>query len=256
MNDILFEVMQSPGYSVGLSLTAEELQLFRDMIESQWLATINKEYPEYADQFKSIGVSRYHELAHLLDHNVVWNKANRCLPEADVQILKSQPFFSSLQEIFGDFKISDVVYDSTNVPGKEEIYWRLVRPNVATDVGPLHADKWFHELGQGGLSSSKPDFTIKVWIPIFCEPGKSGLMVVPDSHEKEWRHGSVLVKGRLKPTFEDIAEPILIETLPGDMLIFREETLHGGAVNLGEQTRVSAEITMVFPTPPQPKPVL
>ena len=251
MNKILFEVMSSPGFSTRMSLNDDELNLFNDLIQNQWLEVIREFYPEHVDKFREIGIARYHELCHLVDHNSIWHKSNRCLNKSDVQLIKSQNFFCELEEIFGYFKVSDVVYDTTSVAGEEEVYWRIVRPNVATDIGPLHADKWFHKLGQSDLSSVDQNFTIKVWIPIICEPGKSGLMIVPDSHKKEWQHRSVLVNGVLKPTFEDAAEPVLIETRPGNMLIFREETLHGGAVNIGEQTRVSAEITMVFPAPPK-----
>jgi ectoine hydroxylase-related dioxygenase (phytanoyl-CoA dioxygenase family) len=38
----------------------------------------------------------------------------------------------------------------------------------------------------------------------------------------------------------------LIETDAGNMLIFHENILHGGVVNQGTKTRVSAEITMVI----------
>ena len=145
----------------------------------------------------------------------------------------------------GDFKISNVVYDTINVSGREEICWRIVRPNVENVIGLLHADRWFHKLGQSALAPAKPDFTIKIRIPLSCELGKSEPMVVPESHKREWRHGSVSVNGINKPTFDDVAIPILIETPPGKMLIFREETLHKGC-EYWEVIRVSAEITMVL----------
>lgn len=247
MNDILRQVMQSPGYSTALSLSAKELALFRTIIEKQWISAIRREHPKHANDFEKLGIDRYHEKSNLLDHSSIWNKSNRYIAQSDVEVIKKQTFFRNLTEIFGEFKISDVVYDSVNLDGEEEIYWRLVRPGVTSDVGGLHADKWFHELGQGGRSSSQPSFTIKVWIPIYCEPGKSGLMVVPESHKKDWDHGVVMRNGTPKPMFLDTAQSILLETQPGNLVIFREETLHGGAVNLGEYTRVSAEITLVFP---------
>ena len=117
MNAILNEVLQSPGYSTQLSLRSEELCLLRDMIETQWLEVIGSHYPEHKDKFAEVGIARYHEFSHLVDHNAIWKKSNRCLSKSDVQLLKSQKFFSELKEVFGDFKMSDVIYDSTIISG-------------------------------------------------------------------------------------------------------------------------------------------
>lgn len=251
MSRVLAEVIKTPGYSTAMSLSGEELSLFRSAIEKRWLETIRQEYPEHADRFAELGIARYHELAHLVDHNRIWNKSNRCLPQDVVNVIKSKDFLENLKQIFGEFTISDVAYDDKTVSGLEEIYWRLVRPNTPSDVGPLHADKWFHEiLGLGGRAFPEGAFTMKIWIPIYCEPGKSGLMIVPESHTRTWQHGMRLVDNIPKPVFEDHANPVLIATPPGNMLIFHENTLHGGAVNCGNQTRVSAEITIVFKRQP------
>lgn len=247
MNQILAEVIDKTGFSTSMSLSDRELALFRDAIEVQWLQTIKREYPEYAERFAELGIARYHELSHLVDHNRIWNKSNRCLPQDVVKAIKKLYFFSELKAVFGEFIISDVAYDDQTVSGQEEIYWRLVRPNTPSDVGPLHADQWFHEiLGMSGKAFPKGSFTIKIWIPIYCEPGKNGLMMVPDSHKRSWKHSMQIVNNIPKPVFQDQAEAILINTPPGNMLIFHEQTLHGGALNNGNETRVSTEITMVF----------
>lgn len=251
MNKILAEAIDTPGFSAAMALSNEELDFFRNAIQEQWLDTIRREYPDLAERFAELGITRYHEMAHLVDHNRIWNKSNRCLPKEFVQEAKSKKFFANLKEAFGDFAISDVTYDDKSIAGQEEIYWRLVRPNTKSDIGPLHADRWFHEiLGFYGKVFPEGSFTIKIWIPIYCEPGKNGLMMVPESHKKVWQHSMVMVNGIPKPTFEDIAEPMLISTPPGNMLIFHEDTLHGGAMNSGDETRVSAEIAMVFKQKP------
>ena len=159
--------------------------------------------------------------------------------------------FTRLREAFGDFRISDVVYGNTLEEGREELYWRLVRPFAASDVGPLHADKWFHEsFGSSDYGMFPPGTTtIKIWTAIHCEPGKSGLIVVPDSHLRTWRYRSTDKGGVMKPELDEDLGTIprlLVPTEPGTLLIFNEGTLHGGAVNLGDTSRVSMEITMVF----------
>lgn len=251
MNAVLSEVFEAPGYSNALTIPNTELECLRQAISRQWLGTIQRVYPEHAEQFAARGIARYHELAHLVDHNRLWNKSNRCLPQEDVQALKRQSFMAELAQVFGPFALSSVAYDNEIIEGQEEIYWRLVRPRQASDVGPLHADKWFHEmLGMKGRAMVQDSYTLKVWTPIYCEPGKNGLLMVPNSHKRDWKHSSTRVNGVPKPVFEDQADPILVPTPPGNMLIFPEETLHGGAVNQGDETRVSCEITLVFPQHP------
>jgi hypothetical protein len=244
---ILKEVLESPGYSTAINLQDWELKYLRDSIESQWIAVMEEAIPTESQKIRDSRMTKYHELSSLVDHNVIWNKFNRCLSQNVVQKIETLPFFAKLKDIFGDFKISDVAYDNEVIKGAKEVYWRLVRPGVQSDVGPLHADKWFHEiLDFGGKIFNENTYTLKFWVPIYCEPGKNELMIVPDSHQKIWKHSMKLVDGLPKPVFEDQADPILVETEPGNALIFNEDVLHGGALNMGQETRVSLEITMVF----------
>ena len=43
----------------------------------------------------------------------------------------------------------------------------------------------------------------------------------------------------------DKIETKLIQTKPGDVIIFDDNLLHGGALNKGKNTRVSIEFTMI-----------
>jgi hypothetical protein len=247
MKAILQEVFEQPGYSNAITISDEDLGGLREAISRQWLGAIRNAHPQLADTFKACGIARYHEFAHLVDHSRLWNKSKRCLPAKRVQAIKRMNFMAELAQVFGPFSLAKVSYENGVVEDREEIYWRLVRPGQASDVGPLHADKWFHEmLGLQGSAISQGSYTLKVWIPIHCEPGKNGLLLVPNSHKRDWKHSTALVNGVPKPVFEDEAEAILLPTPPGNLLVFREETLHGGAVNKSDETRVSCEITLVF----------
>ncbi|MBM3394765.1 MAG: phytanoyl-CoA dioxygenase family protein, partial [Betaproteobacteria bacterium] len=160
---------------------------------------------------------------------------------------KRLPFFARLRNAFGPFAIAEAFFGDTHVAGLEEIYWRLVRPHATGDVGPLHADRWFHQMmHMYGRAFPERCFTLKVWIPVLTEPGRNGLLLVPGSHRREWKHSTQWINGQPKPRFEDEAEPVLMSTAPGEALIFHEDLLHGGAVNAGQDTRVSTEITLVF----------
>jgi hypothetical protein len=244
------KIFDTPGYSRDVKLSPDELSVFREAITEQWLAVIGESRPELVSQFRDIGIENYHQLAQQLKHEKIWPKQNRCLPKTSCNRVKELPFLQTLRDELGDFAISDVFYGDTHEAGREEIYWRLVRPNAKTDVGTIHADKWFHDvMGMDDQAFPPGSVTVKIWIPIFSQPGRNGLMIVPNSHLKEWRYHGVPGAGGMKPVIDEDVATIgaeLMLTEPGNMLLFNEGTLHGGAVNLGDQTRVSVEITMVF----------
>jgi hypothetical protein len=248
--DLKSKIFGAPGYSRDVRLTPDELGVFRAAITEQWLSVIGAEHPELVPRFREIGIDNYHQLAHLLVHEKLWPKQTRCLPKESCEKIRILPFLQTLREELGEFVISDVFYDDTHEAGREEIYWRLVRPNAVADVGTLHADKWFHDvMGMDDQAFPPGSETVKIWIPIFSQPGKNGLMIVPNSHLRAYRYHAVAGAGGMKPVIdEDIATigAELMLTEPGNMLIFNEGIVHGGAVNMGDQTRVSIEITMVF----------
>ncbi|KMP10410.1 hypothetical protein UZ36_07720 [Candidatus Nitromaritima sp. SCGC AAA799-C22] len=234
------KLSETPGFSTDLSLENEELVRLRHLIRDQWLGHIKTIVPEHVNRFEELGMERYHEASHLLDHGSVWPKKVRILPQDAVLEIRKMNFISQLENYFGPFEISD----EENV-GREEIYWRLVRPNEKNDIGPLHADGWFWELGHG----TTPDdvVRVKVWIGIYVETGLNGFVYVPDSHLKDWPYHAVLKDGFNKPMIdvsEDSLNPLLFESKPGDAIIFHDKLLHGGAPSRGDRTRVSLEFTM------------
>ncbi|MFN0317453.1 MAG: phytanoyl-CoA dioxygenase family protein [Burkholderiales bacterium] len=240
-------MLSSPGFSTQLCLTPGDLALFRKLIQEQWLARIKQCHPHLAAHALSLGIAAYHELSEDLDHQTLWPKEYRILGDAAVQALKQTTLFEDLRSNFGCFGLAEGFHGNTHIAGLDEVYWRLVRPNAASDVGSLHADHWFHDMMQmSGKAFSRDAYTLKVWIPIYCEPGRNGLLLVPDSHRRDWKYSTRWVNGQPKPQFDDEATPVLVNTPPGNMLVFNERVLHGGAVNRGSQTRVSAEITLVF----------
>lgn len=243
------QVFGDLGYSADMKLSASELEVFRQQINNHWLRVIDAAYPELTKEAQAYGVDNYHQISDRMDHNKLWSKSNRVLPQSSINQIKSLPFITRLKEEFGEFAISDI-YDTEQRHGQEEIYWRLVRPNKPTDVGSLHRDSWFHDSFNGGYGMfPEGTVTVKVWIPIYCEPGKSGLAIVAGSHLREWNYHLETINGAAKPILDEDPSTIdakLIPTEPGNMLIFNENVLHGGVVNRGEKTRVSVEITMVL----------
>lgn len=228
------------GYHLGFFFNKNELEVVRAFIKTQWLENIKCYALEQAAKFSEIEMTQYHALSHLVDHSTLWPKKNRILPQNAIDYIRSTSLIKSLEDIYGDFEISD----EENI-GREEIYWRLVRPNQFSDVGPLHADAWFWELDHG---ATPPNVTrVKVWIAIYCDHGLNGLRVVPHSQKRNWKYHGEYRDGFSKPQIdedESTLPVVLVDTKPGDAIVFHDKLLHGGALNKSMNTRVSIEFTM------------
>jgi hypothetical protein len=212
----------------------------QSFIEDQWLARIGECAPDAVDTFRSVGIARYHEAAHHLDHATAWPKAVRILPAEAVRCIRQTSLVKGLEEAFGEFAISD-----EEELGREEIYWRIVRPDEPGDTGPIHADRWFWDLGHGTTPAAAE--RVKVWTAVVSEPGLSGLQVVPGSHRREWRYHGERRHGMMKPCLDvdvDTLDTRLVPTRPGDSVVFHDKLLHGGGMSRGLFTRISFEFTM------------
>lgn len=241
-NNVLDRVRGAVGFA-SITFRPKELDFIRKKIFEQWIRRIENLNPEAVSIFKEFGMDRYHENSDCIDHKIAWPKHFRILGENDLkQVLKLQTF-QDMQSIFGDFQISD-----EEGLGYGNLYWRLVRPLAKSDIGPLHADKWFWDLGHGRMPNG--DFErVKLWIAIFCESGHSGFRYVPGSHLKDFRYQSEFRDGINKPLIDAPETEIKTEIFvskPGDAILFNDRLVHGGALG-GSKTRVSIECTLLIP---------
>jgi len=238
--DIARDVRGADGFSLALRLSPTELARVHALVEAQWLEVVGQHVPDALGDCAARGIARYHELAGRVPHGSIWPKAARILPREAAAEIRAMVFMDALAEAFGPFVISD-----EDGVGWQEIYWRLVRPNEPGDMGPLHADCWFWNLGHGTTPVDAE--RVKVWMALVTEPGRSGLRVVPGSHRRDWRYHGELRHGMLKPQIDEDEETLgaeLVHTEPGDAVVFHDKLLHGGAPNRGTLTRVSLEFTM------------
>jgi len=150
-----------------------------------------------------------------------------------------------LEKAYGAFTLSD-----EEEVGYGEMYWRIVRPDRPTDVGPVHADYMFWDLGHGKMPANS--FRVKVWLALFAEKGKSGFQFVPGSHLENIPYigekRGLITKPRLLVEAKDLAL-VPFAASAGDMIVFNDRLLHGGLVG-GEKTRISLEFTMIVPHRP------
>jgi hypothetical protein len=209
----------------------------RRMITRHYLERMAVLAPELLDTAADVGIENYHTLSILFDHAASWPKETRLLPHQHLADFMSMGFYQQIEEQFGPVRISH-----------DELNWRLVRPGQPSDVGPVHLDKWFWDGGYGSMPPGYDRF--KIWIPICTEPGANGLLVKPFSQKKsDWRHYFELREGIWKPVLEEDEAELDMQLLPlrpGEMVLFHDDLLHGGAVNRGARCRVSVELTILF----------
>lgn len=228
------------GVFTGLAFSYGELLRLREIIHSQWFRTIESNIgPAGAAEFERFGITGYHEKSHLLDHQKSWPKVSRVLDAADVLEIRKMSLFTALEKEFGKFQLSD-----EEDFGRELIYWRLVRPGAAGDVGPLHADAWFWELGHG--STPLGFQRVKVWTSIYLQEAITGFTFVPGSHRTSIPYNAAIRHGMTKPQIA--VDPTTLGVVPfrgkaGDAIVFHDKLLHGGEVGAGS-TRVSLEFTI------------
>jgi hypothetical protein len=235
---ILDAIMGETGFCLE-QLTPAELDAIRGMITDQYLSRLAELQPGLAALAREHGIARYHTLPIAFDHAQSWPKPSRLLDPKYVADFARMGFFRRIRRQLGPSAIIS----------HDELNWRLVRPNQPTDIGPIHADKWFWDAGYGYGSMPAGFDRFKVWMAIHTEPGANGLCVKSGSHRRDWQHHFEEKEGVRKPVFDEDPESIGMELLPlaaGSMVMFHDELLHGGVVNRGSSCRVSIELTVLF----------
>jgi hypothetical protein len=245
-SDLRQALEQSPGYYLGLKFTATETARIRELIRMQWLGRIAEVAPQHVTKFEAISMDRYHEHSDLLPHGSVWTKQARILNKRAASEIRGMSLFKALENQLGGVLIAD-----EERVGWDLMYWRLVRPNSQGDVGPLHADKWFWDIGEKEYVGVVPTgYTrAKLWTAVFCESGTSGLRLVPDSHETRIPYTRVESNGTAKPVIA-VDEASLrfgtVSTQPGEAVLFHDRLIHGGSKAACSLSRVSFELTILY----------
>lgn len=237
MESIYAAVNGPKGYYFGFQTDNEDLDRLRKTIKTHFLRNIAKDFPKLLNVAAKVSMDQYHQFCETIPHETYWTKTKRILPKDLLREFKDTRLYRWLHE---HCEIATITGE--DLVEEEEVYWRLVRPNAARDVGSLHADAWFWELA----GENTPDNVerVKVWIPIFTEPGISGLKYIPGSQQESIPYSSVTKNGKKKPIIQvDLDHRSeVFNGSPGTPFIFNDRLIHGGNVG-GERTRVSVEFT-------------
>ncbi len=243
LSNLLEKLELGSGY-VLYQLSDIDIVRIRQVVFAQYIEVINSLGVSNFVDYQNTNMSEYHKLSAEFDHGKVWKKCNRILSKDDVEVVKSTQMFQAFKTILGD----NIFISSEENSGWEESYWRIVRPG-SQDIGSLHADSWFWDLGHGELPEGYK--RLKVWIPLYNQAGKNGLRVLPHSQKnKNWAYHGVKKDGIIKPIIDenvDGLDLITLNTENGQAIIFHDDLLHGGSINNTIFTRVSIEMTICYP---------
>jgi hypothetical protein len=238
-----------PGYVIDRILNEDDLLGLRRRINDQIRRILKRHDPEASclieDEDDPLSV--YHRLGPRPEHGDTWIKTNRLLSEQDAEWFENTVSIKSLRETLEAAGISD-----EEQIGRSNYYWRLTRPSVEEDIGPVHRDEWFWRLNNDFGHNLTGLKRVKVWIAIQTEQGMNGLLVQPGSHNRQ----DLLWEGRFagsitKPVLKTVLDPssmILLPTPPGYGVIFHDKLLHGGALNQSHLCRCSIEFTLLVPS--------
>ena len=131
--------------------------------------------------------------------------------------------------------------------GYPSFSFRIVRPFVPSDIGPLHADQWFIDIGATkGEKSNNKNQIIKFWVPINVDSESSNLIIIPNSHKnkEKYKYDIIKTKNGIKPLIRDEFDKktiYMIKNKNGFPIIFNMNLIHGGAINKDKDCRLSLE---------------
>jgi hypothetical protein len=247
----LSKVFGDDGFSIDVKLRPDELAELRRLTTKRWLDIIGKVTPDKKAEFEEIGIEDYHRLSHLIDHARVWTTETRTYPAETVDTIRSFSLFDLFNNECRGYRVCSEMPPYGDL-GRARINWRLVRPGDGIDLGPIHADYWFEAVVDGWDPKPAETVKVKIWIPIFLEPGLTGFSYLPGSHHQQLAFSKKrLPDGLFKPHFDEANLPIPLKTLDtpcGTTVLFNYNLVHRGAnSDKAKRTRVSMEMTLDVP---------
>ena len=179
------------------------------------------------------------------DFSRVKSKASRVFDKARATVTGDFIKVTTLGSIFGtEFKISD----EENI-GYMNFYFRMVRSNSRSDVGGLHADKWFWDLNNQKIPDNFE--RVKIWLPLIQDDKNPSLMIIPGSHRAPANYSYGFAEdsaGKRRPVIQESFDRSLVMPAPvrvGEYIAFDDQLIHGGCAT--QSDRVSVEFTILAP---------
>ena len=205
----------------------------QELLDSKNIRFNNKKHVSIINSYKYISNSEWISL---------FNKKSRTLKKG--YALPIINYFTKYLEALLECKVE--ISDDLLL-GFPCLSFRIVRPLQPKDVGPLHADQWFIDIGVQPVRNPKfKSQLIKFWMPVYVKAETSNLLVIPKSHKNKEKYKYSIEKTHngLKPIISKKikkTETIMIKNENGSPIIFNMDLIHGGALNKSKKCRVSLE---------------
>jgi hypothetical protein len=232
------------GLAQGPAFTPGELDRIRELIKEQLVENARSISSGLAAAIADVPLSKYHTISDNRDHGKLLSKLGRVLSKRAVDEIRQMSFFDYVKEAFGPYYLSD-----EEGLGHEQICFRVVRPNLRSDVGTLHRDAWFWD--HFGFQIPEGISRTKVWVPVHGAIDQSGLLLAPGSHREAGGFRTEVIDGKLSFIPEVQPDAVRLHRFlgrPGDPIMFNYNILHVGALTRGDESRVSFEITVMYRT--------
>tara|TARA_A100001015_G_scaffold130874_1_gene145201 strand:- start:14584 stop:15318 length:735 start_codon:yes stop_codon:yes gene_type:complete len=228
------------GYSY-LNLSKNDIQIIKNMVIKNFNDIILKN--NYSK--KKITFKNYLKNISLFQHEALFPKKVRIFKKSQFKkIFNETHIFKRLKNKYPEIQITD-----EESIGYENLYWRIVRPLPYTDIGPMHKDKWFWDLGHGNINEKKYQ-RVKIWISLGSSANNLGLKFIKGSPNKKYKYKSEKRHGKIKPLFNQNQlkkdKIISFSKKHGNCIMFNDELLHGGESVKGNICRLSVECTFLI----------
>lgn len=227
--------IEEHGVFESLEIAPREFCKIYDLVQLEYAEKLKAMLPQHAGSFL---LRDYMQVENQIDHGTAWPKISRCLSREKVDKLCETDTFKNLSNLLGPITISD-----EEKLGYGNVYFRLVRPNQAADIGPLHADAWFWEIQK---LNTKP--RVKIWIPLITA-NQNAFTYIPGSHKStDYDYVVEERSGGLKPKIVTEARNIPkvnFGSRLGSAIIFHDKLIHGG-IGISDHLRVSVEFTILL----------
>ena len=232
----IYDLINENGYYNDFKIEIKDIILIKQLIYKQLKENTSKINVEINEDI-------FEDYQNVIDdalHKKISIKSNRTLSENDSKTLLKLELFDFLKVNFGEFIITN-----EDKQRSKEIYWRIVRPNQMSDIGPLHADKWFWDQNYYNDKNYNLE-RLKIWIPIQNDTINHGFKFIPKSH-KTINNFSVHndgLKTRCK-YIGSVSELVYHKGKPGNAIIFHDNLIHGGEFGINK-CRISIEFTIAL----------
>jgi ectoine hydroxylase-related dioxygenase (phytanoyl-CoA dioxygenase family) len=245
MNKLSF--FEKKGYSVINLFTNNEINLIKKLIENKVYDQIIKFKQTKNFNFKKLNSYHRNNFSKKTHEKILESKSRYIkFDHKFLKKLKKNKFILqtmnktwghnlSLIKWVGSLKRKEI---KDNVVG-----FRIVRPSkkFSKDSAGKHVD-----INVGGKICSDKKVLLSVWVPIYGFSNKFSLSIAPESHlanhsSKNYKKKNYISK-IFKENYTKKFKFIRLNLKKGQAILFHPNLIHGGASNLGVNTRVSAEI--------------